>query len=137
MLRRTWALLGGVLLAGTLALSSFARMDDKPGDKPADKPRDKPAAKAPAATWKLSLPLQSADPWWLVRFESKENAWSGKIVASGEEVPRSQLSNVQLKDGVLQFAIKAGDARLDFSIRVTSPDAVKLMGSVGIRSNIQ
>ncbi|HKB38958.1 MAG TPA: DUF1223 domain-containing protein, partial [Gemmataceae bacterium] len=137
MLRRMWALLGGVLLAGTLALSGFARMDDKPGDKPVDKPGDKPAEKAPAGTWKLFLPLQSADPWWLVRFESKENAWSGKIVASGEEVPRSQLSNVQLKDGVLQFAIKAGDARLDFSIRVTSPDAVKLMGSVGIRSNIQ
>src|SRR5262245_18327781 len=137
MLRRMWALLGGVLLAGTLALSGFARMDDKPGDKPVDKPSDKPAEKAPAGTWKLSLPLQSAEPWWLVRFESKENAWSGKIVASGEEVPRSQLTNVQLKDGVLQFAIKAGDARLDFSIRGPSPDAAKLMGCVGIRGNIQ
>src|SRR5262249_17925139 len=137
MLRRMWALLGGVLLAGTLALSSFARMDDKPGDKPGDKPSDKQAEKAPAGTWKLSLPLQTAEPWWLVRFESKENAWSGKVVASGEEMPRSQLTNVQLKDGVLQFAIKAGDARLDFNIRVPSPDAAKLMGSVGIRSNIQ
>ncbi len=137
MLRRTWALLGGVLLAGTLALSGFARMDDKPGDKPANKPGDKPAEKAPAGTWKLSLPLRTAEPWWLVRFESKENAWSGKIVATGEEVRRSELTNPLLKDGVLQFAIKMGDVRFDFAIRVPAPDAAKLMGTAEVRGNTQ
>src|SRR5205823_1836805 len=120
MLRRTWALLGGVLLVGTLALMGFAGPDDKPGDKTADKP----AAKAPAGTWKLLLPLQTADPWWLVRFEAKEGGgWSGKILASGEEVPPSKLTSIALKDGVLQFVVKAGDARLDFTLRVAAADA--------------
>src|SRR5438270_11898733 len=108
MLRRTWALLGGVLLAGTLAVSGFARPDDKPTDKPGDKP----AAKAPAGTWKVFLPTQTAEPWWLVRFEpKKEGGWSTKVLATGtlpngDPVPRSELTNIVLKDGALQFGIK-------------------------------
>ncbi|MBI1917337.1 MAG: DUF1223 domain-containing protein [Planctomycetes bacterium] len=134
MLRRTWALLGGVLLAGTLALTGFTRPDDKPGDKP----NNKPAAKAPAGTWKVLLPLQTADPWWLVRFEAKEGgAWSGKVVAHSEEVPRSELTNIALKDGILQFGVKVGDARLDFTIRVPAADAAKMKGTGGIRNTIQ
>src|SRR5437016_1481696 len=134
MLRRTWALLGGVLLAGTLAVTGFARPDDKPGDKA----NNKPAAKAPAGTWKVVLPLQTADPWWLVRFESKEGGgWSGKVVAHGEGVPASELTSIAVKDGVLQFAVKAGAARLAFVIRVPAADAPKLKGTVPIRNSIQ
>src|SRR5262249_13600745 len=60
--------------------------------------------------------------------------WSGKVVATGENVPRSQVSGVALKDGVLQFSLKADDDRLDFSVRVPAADAPKLLGTVGIRS---
>jgi hypothetical protein len=134
MLRRTWALLGGVLLAGTLALAGFARPDDKPGDKPADKP----AAKAPAGTWKALLPLETATPFWLIRFEAKEGGgWSGKVIDTGERVPRSELTNLVVKEGSLQFAIKAGDARLDFTLRVPAADTATLKGTVGIRTNVQ
>jgi len=61
--------------------------------------------------------------------------WSGKVLAHGEQVPRSELTSLTLKNGVLQFAIKAGGARLDFTIRVPADDASKLKGTVPLRNN--
>src|SRR5262245_14336374 len=129
MLRRTWALLGGVLLAGTLALSGFARMDDKPGDKPADKRGDKPTTKGLAGTWKVMLPTKGGG-YCLLKIESKEGwGWSGKVVASGEEIPpASDVTSLNFKDNVLQVSIRAG-GRLTLEVRVPSPDADKLLGS--------
>src|SRR5438876_12104222 len=136
MLRRTWALLGGVLLVGTLALTGFAGPDDKPGAKTTDKPA---AVSAPAGTWKVRLPLSRAgtDALWLVRFESKEGGWSGKVIAVGEKADRSEMTSVALKDGALQFTIKMGDARFDCKVRVPSTDAAKLMGGAAVSGNVQ
>src|SRR5262245_4560697 len=61
MLRRTWARLAVVALAPGLAA----------------------ADKAPAGNWKLSPPLQPRGgdtPLWLIQVESKEGAWSGKVL---------------------------------------------------------
>jgi len=143
MLRRTWALLGGVLLVGTLALTGFARPDDKPGARTADKP----AVKAPAGTWKVFLPMMaSEEPWWLLRFETKGGGWVGKVLAQSEDLRRSEVSGITLKEGVLQFAIKAvllergvvrGDVRFEVTIRVPSPNAAKLMGGAALRGTTQ
>ncbi len=133
MVRRTSALLAAVLLAGVLlALSGFAQTGDKAkgGETPA-------VAKAPAGNWKVVLPLQaSKDPFWLVQFEQKDGRWAGKVLATGEEVPRSELTGVGFKDGVLSFSVKTGDNRLEFEFKVPSADATKLLGTATMRTTI-
>src|SRR5262245_9436259 len=133
MVRRTSALLAAVLLAGVLlALSGFAQTGDKAkgGEAPAA------VAKPPAGNWKVVLPLQTKDPFWLLQFEQKDGRWAGKVLATGEEVPRSELAGVGLKEGVLSFSVKMGDNRIDFEIKVPSADAPKMLGTATMRTTI-
>ena len=56
-----------------------------------------PAAdKAPAGTWKVLLPLNppqrgGASPIWLLSFEEKDGAMTGKVLASHSEIGRSEM----------------------------------------------
>src|SRR4051794_25195234 len=88
---RTWLPLSVVLLA----LASPAPAADK----------------APAGTWKatIALPGGAQDPLWLVKIEEKAGAWTGKVLAASEEMPRCELVNLSVKNNVLSLVIKVGD----------------------------
>ncbi len=90
------------------------------------------ADKAPAGTWKVTLQSQdlNSNPLFLVKLEEKDGAWSGKLVATALESPRADLMNPSVKNGVLTFTLKVGDARISFEGKVAAEDATRITGSL-------
>src|SRR6266852_3714811 len=121
MVRRSWTPLAGMLLAFSGAALT------------ADKPDDKSAEKAPAGTWKITRPLQDKSPAWVIRLESKDGKWTGKVLAQSEAIGRSDLSGLSVQGGVLRFTIKAGERRYGFEAKVPAADADKILGTLSLR----
>lgn len=124
MVRRSWTLLAGVLLAFSGAALT------------ADKPDGKPAAKAPAGTWKVMLPALQKSPVWLIRLDEKDGKWSGTVVATDERLPPSELIRPSLKDGVLHFTLKLAGALRNFECRVAAPDAARMLGTTVLKDKV-
>jgi hypothetical protein len=120
MLRRTSVLLAGVLLALFVATL------------PADKPGDKPADKAPAGTWKFTAAEKGETPLWLIHLESRDGKWTGKVLATAEELPKSEMTTVVVKDGTLRFTIKVADSRINFEGKIPAADSDKILGTANL-----
>src|SRR5262245_3555956 len=94
MLRRTWALLAGLVLF----LPGVGR-----------------AADAPGGTWKLSLPLEArAAPMWLIQIDQKGTAWTGKVVASAEVVAATKLAGLVVGKDSVRFMLMQGARIFNF-----------------------
>src|SRR5262249_7430303 len=59
----------------------------------------------PEGTWKVFLPRN--DPFWLVRFEKKGEAWTGQVVADAPRAPKGKLSGLKVTKDLVSFTIKA------------------------------
>ena len=118
--RRSCVLLLGVLLAfcGT-ALT-------------ADKPEARPADKVAAGTWKVSAAEKTDTPLWLIHLESRAGKWAGKVLATAEDLPRSELTNVTVKDGTLRFTVKVADSRINFEGKLPGGDSGRILGTANL-----
>jgi hypothetical protein len=114
MARRTWGLLVGLLLLSAVSAQA--------------------ADEIPAGNYKVTLLLpQQQLTLWLVKFESKDDKWTGDLVAS-RKLPRQPLpamtfADLSVKGDQLRFALKGGDEVNTFEGKLP-PDGKKINGSL-------
>src|SRR6266851_21392 len=72
--------------------------------------------------WRVSI-LEGNEKltYWLVQLEAKEGKWSGKVLATGEEVPPSTLEELSANAERVRFAVKMKGQSQAFSLEVKLP----------------
>lgn len=117
-------------LLALLALLGPALTQDKGDDAPAP----------PAGAWKLLLPMvQDAgkQPIWLLSFEKKGDAWSGKVIDTAARWPKGTLKNIVVAKNVFRFTVET--PRFVVPCELTLPTDGKgdvLRGTTAIRKNV-
>src|SRR5438132_3715493 len=103
-----------------LAMASPARSADAP----------------PAGTWKLSI-YQKSDPdqqaqlqtLWIIELKSKDNQWTGSVLASPQGMPKAKLEGLQVTEDVLRFTLKIENQVLAFEGKIPKEKGGKILGS--------
>jgi hypothetical protein len=96
------------------------------------------AADSPlAGTWKLSIYQEGQlQILWIVEFKSKENQWTGSLLASPGGVPKGKLEDLKVTDDVLRFTIKIENQALTFEGKLPKEKAGKILGSFSSGRNM-
>jgi thiol-disulfide isomerase/thioredoxin len=111
MARTKWAL----LTAMTLALASPLRAADE----------------SPTDHWKILISgRDGTQVFWLVKLQNAESKWTGKLIATNEQLPETTMSDVKAADGLLRFTLKFGDSILQFEGKAPEKDAKKFAGTL-------
>ncbi|HEY1861127.1 MAG TPA: hypothetical protein VGG61_12270 [Gemmataceae bacterium] len=88
------------------------------------------ADETPSDTWKVTLYLQGQpQPLWLMKLQSKDGKWTGEIIASTENVPKTALSDLKVTDGVMHFTLKLGETTLQFEGKAPAVGVKKFNGT--------
>jgi hypothetical protein len=130
MARTTLVLLAGLLLA----LPVTSQAPDGGGK------RDGPeAARAPAGTWKVTLPMVRGDPRsglplrWLVKLEKKDGKWSGSVLAAGAGAPKATLERLSVGKDEVRFVLKPAGRTIPCVVRLPGkPDAARMYGTARV-----
>jgi hypothetical protein len=92
-----------------------------------------------AGTWKVVLPLSGGTrPWWLVKFENKDNQWTAAITATGERIPKATLEGLNVTADAVRFTLKIpAEGVFQFEAKVPKDNAVpKVFGTFTKGTNI-
>jgi hypothetical protein len=122
-------LAAGLLLVLPVLASLHGAADEPPAVPP-----------VPGGTWKVMLPgLRGAgsQPVWLLKIDSKDDAWTGKVLASGvsgdgRRWPKAEVEKVSVAKEALRFTLKAPDLTLPCEVRLVK-GADKLFGETSLR----
>jgi hypothetical protein len=96
-----------------LAIASPARSADAP----------------PAGTWKLSVYQEGQlQTLWIIELKSKDNQWTGSVVASPKGMPKAKLEGLQVTEDLLRFTLKIENQVLAFEGKVPKEKG-KILGS--------
>src|SRR5262249_2772883 len=87
MAGRSWALLAGLLLVALPGTGRAAEVDL-------------------AGNWKLTLLTPERPTLWLIEFASKDGKWTGKMLAHGEDIVESEVTDLHVSPDRLRFTIK-------------------------------
>jgi hypothetical protein len=115
MVRNAWALLVGVVLL----VPGAARAADA----------------APAGAWKVTLVVDDGrQVIWLLKIESKDGKWTGKIADTTKGFGASTLTDFSFKDDVLRFSVKmetrTGTMPIGFEGKVPKGEAQFIRGTL-------
>src|SRR5438445_6547213 len=73
------------------------------------------ADETPNDTWKVTVHLRGQpQPLWLIKLQNRDGKWTGEVVASNDEVPKTTLSELKVTDGFMRFTLTFGDTALQF-----------------------
>jgi hypothetical protein len=77
---------------------------------------------AGVGTWRVSI-LEGTEKltYWLVQLEMKDGKWSGKVLATADEVPPSTLEELSANADRLRFTIKMKGQTQGFTLEVKLP----------------
>src|SRR5262245_30730748 len=95
MAGRSWALLAGLLLVAVPGPGRAAEADL-------------------AGNWKLTLLTPDRPTLWLVEFAAKDGKWAGKMLARGEDIVESEVTDLNVTADRLRFTIKTAKGGLTF-----------------------
>src|SRR5438876_3937495 len=110
MPRTTWTM--SALLF--LAIASPARSADAP----------------PAGTWKLSIYQErQLQTLWIIELKSKDDQWTGSVLASPQGMPKAKLEGLQVTEDVLRFTLKIENQVLAFEGKIPKEKGGKILGS--------
>jgi hypothetical protein len=86
----------------------------------------------PAGTWKVLLPLGEGQmqPVLLLKLETADGKWTGKVVATADGFPAAEVEGVTVRDGVLRATLKLGTSTLGLELALPREKGGKMTGSV-------
>jgi hypothetical protein len=86
----------------------------------------------PVGTWKVLLPLGEGQmqPVALLKLESADGKWTGKVLAKAEGLPETTVEAVTVRDGVLRGTLKLGTSKLALELALPREKGGKMTGSV-------
>jgi hypothetical protein len=111
MAGRSWALLAGLLLVGLPGPGRAAEADL-------------------AGNWKLTLLTPDRPTLWLVEFAAKDGKWAGKMLARGEDIVESEVTDLSVTADRLRFTIKTAKGGLTFDGTMPGDGAKVIRGSL-------
>jgi hypothetical protein len=90
----------------------------------------------PAGTWKVVMPTQGGpQPFWIVRFESKEGKWQGSVIASAEGLPRTTLEDLSVQGDTLHCKLKVAGETYSVEGKLP-PEGDRIRGTVSLRGDL-
>ena len=73
----------------------------------------------PAGAWKLSVYQEGQlQTLWIIELKSKDNQWTGSVVASPKGMPKAKLEGLQVTEDLLRFTLKIENQVLAFEGKV-------------------
>jgi hypothetical protein len=72
-----------------------------------------------------------ASTFWLLKLDNKDGKWTGETIAAtlDERIPKAEVTDISLKDGVLRLTFKLESRKFPFEGRVGA-DSKKISGSM-------
>lgn len=93
-----------------------------------------------AGTWKLTFYTQGQSPTlWLIGLEESKGKWTGKVAATGEQIPPSRISELTVAKGEVRFEVSLGQAggqSLAFQGKLSPKDPNRVRGTLDMRGNL-
>jgi hypothetical protein len=103
------------------AIASFAQSADIP----------------PAGIWKLSVFQEGQlQTLWIIELKSKEDQWTGSVLASPQGVPKGKLEGLQVTDDLVRFTLKIENQVLAFEGKIPKEKGGKILGSFSSGRNM-
>lgn len=119
------------LLALLLLLPAVPHAQENRSDKPSASPA------APEGIWKVLVPFvgeDGAQAKWLLRFEQKDGAWTGSVLAVAEGWSKTTLENLVVEPNRLRFLLRTATLSLSCDLRIPKdPRVDKLYGMATVR----
>jgi thiol-disulfide isomerase/thioredoxin len=112
MIRTSWPLFAGLVLA----LPAMGRADDRLG-----------------GTWKVTLLVSKQPTPWLVKLQSKDGKWTGKVVAHADDVGKTDLRDLSVGEQLVHFTLITPTQRIRFEGKIPREGAKAVLGSVVLR----
>jgi hypothetical protein len=83
----------------------------------------------PAGAWKLSVYQEGQlQTLWIIELKSKDNQWTGSVVASPKGMPKAKMECLQVSDDLLRFTVKIENQVLAFEGKIPKEKG-KILGS--------
>lgn len=89
------------------------------------------AAEEPSRNiWKVTLLTGDKQGLWLLKLEPKDGKWTGEVVAASENMGKTTLEDLGVKDDVLRFKLKVAKQNFTFEGKVPTNTSQHVFGSL-------
>jgi hypothetical protein len=85
-----------------------------------------------SGSWKLTLLARERPTIFLLKFESKGNQWTGKVVDAIERMPTTTLEDLKVTAERIRFGLKMTGGGFSFDGKIRKPPAKTILGSIDL-----